>query len=67
MLKTLKITDKSLNNIATLIDRKGVVANYYNLNNKEEINNLMRHATMLLPAKEDRRKIKFKRETELYN
>lgn len=67
LLKTFKLNDETSKSIVILIDRKGIVANLYNLKNREEINNLMRHATMLLPAKEDRRKIKFKRETELYN
>jgi hypothetical protein len=49
-----------------LADRKGIIANKYDARKTEEINNLMRHATMLLPAKEDRRKIKYKREKELY-
>jgi hypothetical protein len=67
LLKTFKLNEEASKSIVILIDRKGIVANLYNLKNREEINNLMRHATMLLPAKEDRRKIKFKRETELYN
>ena len=49
-----------------LADRNGIIANYYDATNSTEINNLMRHSTMLLPAKEDRKKIKYKREKDLY-
>jgi hypothetical protein len=40
--------------------------NYYEVKKSEDVNSLMKHATILLPAKEDRRKIKFKREKDIY-
>ena len=65
-LKQVKLDSSKAPNTLILTDRKGIIANYYNAKNPSEINNLMRHATMLLPAKEDRRKIKYKREKDLY-
>lgn len=67
LFNSLKVTKENAWYTLVLVDRKGIVANMYNINQRENVNNLMRHATMLLPAKEDRRKIKFKRESEIYN
>lgn len=50
-----------------LIDINGYLVNYYDPNNKEEVNDMMRHMAMLIPAKQDRKKIKFEREKPLYN
>jgi len=65
-IKQIKVDSSKASKTLVLTDRKGTIANYYNATSKEEINNLMRHTTMLLPAKEDRRKIKYKREKDLY-
>jgi hypothetical protein len=65
-VQQLKLNINECNNKLILADRKDVIVNYYNVNNKNEVNSLMKHATILLPAKEDRRKIKFKREKDIY-
>lgn len=65
-VKQLKVDSSKANKTIVLADRKGIITNYYNALSKEDINNLMRHTTMLLPAKADRRKIKYKREKDLY-
>lgn len=64
--KAFKIDSSKYQYTLALIDRKGVIVNYYDARKKEEINNMMKHTTILLPAKEDRRKIKFAREKEVY-
>ena len=65
-LKQIKVDSAKAFNTLVLADRKGIIANYYIANKTLEVNNLMRHATMLLPAKEDRKKIKYKREQDIY-
>jgi hypothetical protein len=65
-LNQIKLDSLNAPHTFILADRNGIITNKYDARNTEEINNLMRHATMLLPAKEDRRKIKYKREKELY-
>lgn len=65
-VKKLKLDINDCNNILILANRKDVIVNYYNVNKINEVNSLMKHATILLPAKEDRRKIKFKREKDIY-
>ena len=65
-LSALKMDTSKAPYSLTLIDRSSIVANYYDSRQREEVNNLMKHATILLPAKEDRRKIKFKREKDVY-
>lgn len=65
-LKKLKVDSIKAVKTILLADRRGIIANYYDATKSTEINNLMRHSTMLLPAKEDRKKIKYKREKDLY-
>jgi len=65
-VKQLKVDSAKSVKTFVLADRKGIIANYYDALNPKDVNNLMRHSTMLLPAKEDRRKIKYKREKDLY-
>jgi hypothetical protein len=65
-LKQVRVDSSKASATFILADRKGIIANYYNASISSDINNLMRHATMLLPAKEDRRKIKYKREQDIY-
>ena len=65
-VKQLKVDSAKVLNTLVLADRKGIIANYYDASKKDDVNNLMRHSTMLLPAKEDRKKIKYKREKDLY-
>ena len=63
---SLRVNIKSCNNQLILADRKDIIVNYYDVNKSGDVNSLMKHATLLLPAKEDRRKIKFKREKDIY-
>jgi hypothetical protein len=65
-VKQLKVDSAKVLKTLVLADRKGIIANYYEATKKDDVNNLMRHSTMLLPAKEDRKKIKYKREKDLY-
>jgi hypothetical protein len=65
-INSLKVDLKTCNNQLVLADRKDIIVNYYEVKKSEDVNSLMKHATILLPAKEDRRKIKFKREKDIY-
>jgi thiol-disulfide isomerase/thioredoxin len=65
-LKKIKLDSTKAPYYFVLIDRKGIIANYYDARKPDEVNNMMKHATILLPAKEDRKKIKFKREKDVY-
>ncbi len=63
----VKVSKDSLQDLIILVDRKGFVANTYRLTSKLVTNDLMRHITLLLPFKEDRRKIKFERDKDILN
>jgi thiol-disulfide isomerase/thioredoxin len=65
-LNNIKIDSAKAPYTFFLADRNGIIVNYYDARKQEEVNNLMKHATILLPAKEDRRKIRYKREKDLY-
>lgn len=62
-----RLKPQKAKNTLALLDINGYVVNYYDANKKEEINNMMRHMAMLIPAKQDRKKIKFERDKPLYN
>jgi hypothetical protein len=63
----VKVSKDSLHDLVILVDRRGFVTNTYRLTNKSVTNDLMRHITLLLPFKEDRRKIKFERDKDILN
>lgn len=63
----VKVSKDSLQDLIILVDRRGFVANTYRLTSKSVTNDLMRHITLLLPFKEDRRKIKFERDKDILN
>jgi len=63
----VKVSKDSLQDLIILVDRRGFVANTYRLSSKSVTNDLMRHITLLLPFKEDRRKIKFERDKDILN
>ncbi len=50
-----------------LLDINGYIVNYYDASKTEEVNQLMKHIAMIIPAKKDRRKLKYQPEQDLYN
>jgi cytochrome oxidase Cu insertion factor (SCO1/SenC/PrrC family) len=65
--KGYRLEPQKAKNTLALLDINGFLVNYYDANKVEEVNRMMRHIAMLIPAKQDRRKIKFEREKNLYN
>ena len=59
-------TEKAKSTLA-LVDINGFLVNYYDATKKEDVNRMMMHMAMLIPGKQDRKKIKFEREKDLYN
>ena len=66
-LNSIELDSNIAQNIFVLVDRFSIIANYYNASERSEVNNMMKHLTLLLPAKEDRKKIRFRREEDIYN
>lgn len=49
-----------------LLDINGILVNHYDMRDKAQVNKMMEHIALLIPAKKDRRRIKYEQEKELY-
>ena len=61
-----KMGGLDLNNHVALVDINGILVNHYDLKDKVQVNKMMEHIALLIPAKKDRKRIKFKQEKEQY-
>ncbi|WCL81899.1 AhpC/TSA family protein [Saprospira sp. CCB-QB6] len=65
-VENCKLGQDTLGHTLTLVSMDQTLAMHYNALKPEEINRMMEHIALLLPAKKDRKKLRYQGEQELY-